>query len=131
MVWNNELWLWLFFTWKKIIHFKKKRKKAHELKFQKQQIDGTAGKKNEEAIWLIFGKVAILYFYALEHWKLPWLLSGVVVCLCVRTPFPLPCVCVCVCFSKKKKKKALEHWKKGKWPMDVNFINNRGMFGKL
>ena len=27
--------------------------------------------------------------------KLPWLLSGVVVCLCVRTPFPLPCVCVC------------------------------------
>ena len=57
----------MFFTRKKIIHFKKKRKKAHELKFQKQQIDGTAGKKNEEAIWLIFGKVAIQYFYALEH----------------------------------------------------------------
>ena len=33
--------------------------------------------------------------------KLPWLLSGVVTCLCVRTHFPLPCVCVC--FTKKKK----------------------------
>ena len=42
---------------------------------------------------------------------LPWPLSGVVVCLCVRTSFPLPCVCVCVCVclflhtQKKKKKK--------------------------
>ena len=37
---------------------------------------------------------------------LPWPLSGVVVCLCVRTSFPLPCVCVCVClFLHKKKKK--------------------------
>ena len=25
---------------------------------------------------------------------LPWLLSGVVVCICVRTLFPLPCICV-------------------------------------
>ena len=35
--------------------------------------------------------------------KLPWLLSGVVVCLCVRTPFPLPCVCVCLFLKKNKK----------------------------
>ena len=34
------------------------------------------------------------------------LLSGVVVCLCVRTPFPL--FVWCVCFSKKKKKKKKE-----------------------
>ena len=30
------------------------------------------------------------------------LLSGVVVCFCVRTPFSLPCVCVC--FSKRERK---------------------------
>ena len=35
--------------------------------------------------------------------RIPWLLSGVVAYLCVRTTFSLPCVCVCVCFSKKKK----------------------------
>ena len=35
--------------------------------------------------------------------KLPWLLSGVVVCLCVRTPFPLRCVCVCLFLKKNKK----------------------------
>ena len=34
--------------------------------------------------------------------QLPWLLSGVVACFCVRTPFPLSCVCVFV--SKKKEK---------------------------
>ena len=31
--------------------------------------------------------------------KLSWLLSRVVMCLCVRTHFPLPCVCL---FLKKK-----------------------------
>ena len=36
---------------------------------------------------------------------LPWPLSGVVVCLCVRTSFPLPFVCVCVLFLKKRRKK--------------------------
>ena len=41
---------------------------------------------------------------------LPWPLSGVVVCLCVRTSFPLPCVCVCVClFLHKKKKKNVQY----------------------
>ena len=41
---------------------------------------------------------------------LPWRLSGVVVCLCVRTSFPLPCVCVCVClFLHKKKKKNVQY----------------------
>ena len=30
------------------------------------------------------------------------LLSGVVVCLCVRTPFCLPCVCVCLFLQTKK-----------------------------
>ena len=38
---------------------------------------------------------------------LPWPLSGVVVCLCVRTSFPLPCVCVFVSPHKKKKKKKM------------------------
>ena len=36
-------------------------------------------------------------------YKLLWLLSGVVVYLCIKTHFPLPCVCVFV--SQKKKKK--------------------------
>ena len=34
-----------------------------------------------------------------------WLLSGIMVCLCVRIYFPLPCVCVCLFLNKKKKKK--------------------------
>ena len=36
--------------------------------------------------------------------KLPWLLSEVAECLCIRTCFPLPFVCVCVFVSQKKKK---------------------------
>ena len=40
--------------------------------------------------------------------KLPWLLSGVVVCLCVRTSFPLSSVCVFV--SPKKKKVVKKHF---------------------
>ena len=40
-----------------------------------------------------------------KRWQIQWLLSGVVVCLCVRTPFPLPCVCVFVSQKKKIKKK--------------------------
>ena len=40
---------------------------------------------------------------------LPWPLSGVVVCLCVRTSFPLPCVCVCVCLFLHKKKKNVQY----------------------
>ena len=34
--------------------------------------------------------------------RIPWLLSGVVAYLCVRTTFSLPCVCVCVFLKKKK-----------------------------
>ena len=33
------------------------------------------------------------------------LLSGVVVCLCLKTFFPLFCMCVCLFLKKKKKKK--------------------------
>ena len=40
---------------------------------------------------------------------LPWPLSGVVVCLCVRTSFPLPCVCVCVCLFLHTKKKNVQY----------------------
>ena len=39
-----------------------------------------------------------------------WLLSGVAVCFCVRTPFPLFVWCVFVSPKKKKKK---ERRKKG------------------
>ena len=39
-----------------------------------------------------------------------WLLSGVAVCFCVRTPFPLFVCCVFV-FPKKKKKKKKEERK--------------------
>ena len=35
---------------------------------------------------------------------LPWPLSGVVVCLCVRIHFLLHCVCVCVFVSRKNKR---------------------------
>ena len=35
-----------------------------------------------------------------------WLLSGIVVYFCVRTPFPL---LVCVCLFLKKKKKKVKH----------------------
>ena len=38
----------------------------------------------------------------------PWLLSGAVMCLCVRTLFSLPCVCVFVSKKKKKKKVSIE-----------------------
>ena len=38
--------------------------------------------------------------------KLLWLLSGVLVCLCIRTNFPLPYVCVLV--SQKKKKELVQ-----------------------
>ena len=54
----------------------------------------------------LFKRVCCVW-YNLPHPPLKvWLLSGVVVCLCVRTPFHLPCVCVC--FSKKKKKNSLD-----------------------
>ena len=33
------------------------------------------------------------------------LLSGVVVCFCLKTFFPLFCMCVCLFLQKKKKKK--------------------------
>ena len=56
--------------------------------------------------------------YPILPQKLPWLLSGVVVCFCVRTHFPLPCVCVFV--SPKKKKK----------PMTLYYIKSHSLYPK-
>ena len=57
-----------------------------------------------------YNKKKIIYIKKILKKNL-WLLSGIVVYLCVKTSFPLPCVCVCL-FLKKKEKKNYEKLKK-------------------